>query len=82
VVVGTLWKSRTYRPEQVTARYVRYEGGEHYRFCEVGADQRFDVRQGTCRVDDVPPDVAIKAIGLYNEGVTPSYVEWPLDKEA
>lgn len=64
--------------EPVTVRYVRYCGAGEYRFCEVGQDRRFDQAQGTCSIDDLPADVAMAAISRHNEGVWPSYVDWPL----
>ena len=61
-------------------RYVRYDGAGMYAWCETGvktpAGWRYDIAQGTCAVDDLPPDVAMKAIAA--QGTFPSYVEWPL----
>ncbi len=70
--------ARDYAPDQVRSRYVRYAGAGDYRWCEVGEDRRWDIRQGCCTVDDLPPNVATAAIARHNEGIWPSYVEWPL----
>lgn len=61
-------------------RYVRYAGDGEYFWCETGVETRagwrYDIAQGTCAVDDLPPDVAMKAEAA--QGVYPSYVDWPL----
>lgn len=61
-------------------RYVRYDGAGQYFWCETGqatrAGWRYDIAQGTCTVEDLPPDVATKAIAAH--GSFPSYVDWPL----
>lgn len=62
----------------VCSRYVKYDGFGVYRWCEVGEDRRFDLRQGTCAVDDLPLDVAAAAIERRHKGVWPFYVDWPL----
>lgn len=62
----------------VCSRYVKYDGAGIYRWCEVGEDRRFDLRQGTCAADDLPPDVAMAASARRNKGVWPFYVDWPL----
>lgn len=61
-------------------RYVRYAGDGLYIWCETGRETppgwRFDIAQGSCSVDDLPPDIAAAArarLGYY-----PSYVDWPL----
>lgn len=71
-----------YRAEQPADgnRYVRYAGGGEYAWCETGqvtrAGWRYDIAQGTCAVDDLPPAVAMAAIA--RAGTWPSYVDWPL----
>lgn len=62
----------------VCNRYAKYETDGTFRWCEVGEDRRFDLRQGTCTVDDLPPDVAAAAIARRNNGVWPFYVDWPV----
>lgn len=72
-------KFRVDRPSDGN-RYVRYDGSGSYFWCETGqvtrAGWRYDIAQGTCAVDDLPPGVAMKAIAAH--GSFPSYVDWPL----
>ena len=71
-------QSRSYEPGGVRRRYVKYDDAGAYSWCEVGDHPKFDLRQGTCTIDDLSPDVAMTAIARRNEGVWPFYVEWPL----
>ncbi|QIG75353.1 hypothetical protein EVC29_124 [Rhizobium phage RHph_Y52] len=67
-------EASNYRPESVLKRYVR-ANGNRFAWCEVGADRRFDLRQGRCDAEDLPPDVIMAA--REREGYFPSYVDWP-----
>lgn len=64
-------QSDKYRPELVRKRYVRvdYQGG--YKWCEVGDDRRYDLRQGTAEPHEVPIEIREAAYERRN-------VEWPL----
>lgn len=72
----------TYRSDKPADgnRYVRYDGDGEYVWCETGVKTlhgwRYDIAQGTCSVEDLPPDVAMKAIEANDRW--PPYVEWPL----
>lgn len=69
------YQAKHYDAAKVTARYVRHDYGDMFRFCEVGEDARFDVRQGTVIREELPPSILAKA--MESEGYFPSYVEWP-----
>lgn len=71
-------QSPRYTPDAVRSRYVRFDAlsGE-FRFCEVGDDRRYDLRQGIVREDEIPPDVAHAA--RERAGFFPSYVDWPME---
>lgn len=65
-----------YSPNKVRRRYVRAEVAfDGYRWCEVGDDKRYDIRQGTCDTADLPDDVRRAADAL--RGQTFAYVDWP-----
>jgi hypothetical protein len=66
--------AKGYRPELVTVRYVR-ANGEGYSWCEVGADRRYDLRQGHVEADELPPEVKADADAL--RGTWPGYALWP-----
>ena len=74
------YTSRTYAPEHVTARYVRRCVSGEYQFCEVGADRRYDIRQGVVDADELPDDVREAADNLC--GHTFAYVPWPITEPA
>ncbi len=66
------WQSRNYAPEKVIIRYVRADG-PLFRFCEVGEDRRYDLRQGVIDAADLPfeiRDAAAKLRGVFG------YVAW------
>jgi len=66
-----------YAPEQVRARYVgKWTVDGPFRFCEVGDDRRYDIRQGTVDADDLPESVRLAAEA--RAGYIPCYVDWPL----
>jgi len=69
--------ARGYRPNQVRTRYAKFIRGVGFRWCEVGDDRRYDLRQGTCAASDLPGPVMNAA--LDRAGFYPPYVEWPLD---
>lgn len=75
-MIRTQWQARDYAPEKVVRRYVRMDPGQRFRFCEVGADARYDLRQGAVDETDLPADVA--AAARLRAGHFPSYVEWPI----
>ena len=68
--------AKNYSPGQVVSRYVRIDGNGVFRFCEVGEDRWYDLRQGTVDREDLPADV-IKAAEA-NRGKFPSYTAWPI----
>jgi len=70
------YTSRTYAPEHVTARYVRRCVSGGYQFCEVGADRRYDIRQGVVNADELPDDVRKAADDSC--GRTFSWTPWPM----
>lgn len=71
-----VYTSKDYSPEKVTARYVRTDFDGNFWFCEVAGDERYDIRQGTVDIGELPDYVAKAAIE--RAGFYPSYVEWPL----
>lgn len=74
--VTVKWQDKNYRPEDVTARYVRIDSDGVYHFCEVGKNRRYDIRQGTVRYTDVPE--AVRTAAVERRGMIQSYVEWPM----
>lgn len=56
-MMKVIYESRDYLPDRVTARYVRRCVSGEYRFCEVGEDLRYDIRQGTLEPEEIPADV-------------------------
>lgn len=68
------YQSQNYAPEKVLRRYVCH-GHDGYQFCEVGADRRYDLRQGTVDSSEIPETV--KAAADARKGYWPPYVEWP-----
>lgn len=75
--VEITYVSRNYRAEDVTARYVKYNGYGAYGFCEVNA-KRHDIRQGVVSFTELPAKVRTAALEAREVGVWPFYVEWPL----
>jgi hypothetical protein len=75
--MNTIHQAKDYDATKVTDRYVRTDLNGGFWFCEVvGADRRFDVRQGTVDRDELPDWVAKEAEA--RSGFYPSYVDWPL----
>lgn len=73
-------QSRGFSPDMVRKRYVSAPGFAmtEWRWCEVGDDRRFDIRQGFVTPDELPEDVRAAALARRENGVWPFYVEWPL----
>lgn len=69
-------EARGYSRDKVRKRYVKFVRGAGFRWCEVGDDRRYDLRQGTCAASDLPGPVMDAA--LDRAGTQPSYVDWPL----
>lgn len=74
-MITATYTATNYKPEEVSKRYVRFDG-EVFRFCEVGNDRRFDIRQGIVSRDELPDAIATAA--SERRGFSPSYVEWPI----
>lgn len=70
------WQAKGYKPENVTKRYVRFTVNGLFRFCEIGLDCRYDIRQGVVASYELPEDVRIAAIA--QKGQAFGYVEWPI----
>ncbi|HRO04363.1 MAG TPA: hypothetical protein PLS69_12240 [Terricaulis sp.] len=76
-MIRVIAQSDFYTPEAVKARYVRFDRSEGvFRFCDVGADRRYDLRQGIVSECMLPADVASAA--RERAGYYPAYVAWPL----
>ena len=76
-MITVTYTAPIYAPEKVTRRYVRrccVSCG--YRWCEIGANLVYDLRQGSCEAEDLPEDVRAQADAL--QGAFPSYVKWPI----
>lgn len=71
----------TWRTGDGVARYVQHVEGPHFKWCEVGQDKRYDCARGICALDDLPSDVAQKAIDRRAAGVWPFYVDWAFDAQ-
>jgi capsid portal protein len=69
------YQSDKYSPDKVLKRYVQRIGDE-YRFCEVGQNRRYDIRQGI--VDETELPETVKTAADARSGYFPSHVEWPL----
>lgn len=67
------YTSPRYSPDKVLKRYVKRVGAL-YHFCEVGADRRYDLRQGIVDAAELPTDVRAKADA--RAGHWPAYVDW------
>lgn len=74
MIVAT-WTSSHYSPAKVESRYVRCEAPGIFKWCEVGAFPRFDLRQGTVTPDEIPADIREKAEALTGHAF--GYVLWP-----
>lgn len=70
--------AKHYRPDLVRKRYVRLAYDDKFRWCEVGEDARYDLRQGMCAESDLPPTTAAAARAKRDAGVWPFNVDWPL----
>jgi len=70
------YTARDYSPGKVRKRYVRRDVSGAFRWCEVGDDRRFDLRQGIVAESEIPPLIIQKAIEASKSW--PCYVEWPL----
>lgn len=84
----TTYQSKNYSPDKVTKRYIRKVSwmereyipittDEEYRWCEVGQDTRYDIRQGYASADEVPDSIKTELVSPSRVG-TLGYVEWPL----
>lgn len=78
MTIKTTSTAKGYHAGQVRKRYVRLAYDDRFRWCEVGDDARYDLRQGTCSEDDLPPAVAAAARAKRDAGVWPFNVDWPL----
>jgi hypothetical protein len=67
------YQADSYSPERIIARYVKRVGDE-YRFCEVGGERRYDLRQGTVEAHELPD--AVRAEADQRAGRFPAYVNW------
>ena len=65
------------KPETAKARYVRKAIEQDFcKWCEQSAeDSRYDIAQGTCEAEDLPPDIRQKC-DEYNGAFYAC--EWPL----
>ena len=75
-MICVLYQAKNYTPDQVLKRYVRVDPSGGIHWCEVGKDRRYDVRQGSAGIEDVPE--GIFAAAKAKCGSWPSYVEWPI----
>jgi hypothetical protein len=81
VTIEATSAARDYSPDKVRNRYVQAPGAGEvngWRWCEVGDDRRYDLRQGTCPPSDLPAEVMNAALDRRIAGVWPFYVDWPL----
>lgn len=69
-----IYQAKSYSADKVRARYVRFDADGIFRFCEVGDDRRYDLRQGIVDEKKIPVGVATKARAI--AGNCPGYVEW------
>lgn len=69
------YTSKNYSPEKVWVRYVMCSVDGTYRFCEVGSDRRYDLRQGI--VDPAELPAHIRRSADERRGTWPAYVVWP-----
>jgi hypothetical protein len=74
MMMETTYQADGYSPDLVRARYVRAANGS-YRFCEVGDDRRYDLRQGIVEPSELSMAVRRKACAL--EGHAYGWVTWP-----
>lgn len=75
-MITVTYTSSGYDPAKVVTRYVRRDPiGKHYLWCEVGADRRYNLRQGRCEASDLPAGVKDKADVQRSELY--GAVEWP-----
>lgn len=75
-------EERCYQPRRVTTRFVKFNGGDAgFTWIERGkiGQRDYDMREGTCDEDDLPPAVAVAAREKREEGIYPFYVEWARD---
>jgi hypothetical protein len=73
--MNVTYQSKGYSADAVRMRYVK-KGIDGYRFCEVGDDRRFDLRQGTVDQGEIPD--GIRELADCRAGHCFSYVEWPM----
>lgn len=76
------YQSPKYAPQLVRARYVRaclHGEASQWRWCEVGENPAFDLRQGSAETSEIPQDVRQKA--EKQRGRAWSYVDWPIESE-
>lgn len=81
-MIRVTYQSKDYRPSDVGVRYVRAPimSGDLYHWCEVGKPMLpFDIRQGTCDAEDLPPFIRIAADAL--RGRAYGNVEWPMENK-
>jgi hypothetical protein len=76
-MITVTYQSAKYDPALVEKRYVGkgLGKGSPYRWAEVGADRRYDIRQGTCDAEDLPEDLRRKCD---MSGGFLYATEWPL----
>ena len=70
------YTSSKYKPELVLKRYVKYcpyDGA--FRFCEVGKDGRYDLRQGIVYANELAEDIRVAAIEQAKVSI--HYIDWP-----
>lgn len=76
MAVEVTYTSRNYAPDKVRRRYVRLTRKGVYRWCEVGDDGRWDLRQGRCAASDLPEEVRVEC-GKFADHLF-GFVTWPV----
>ena len=78
--VTTMIRTQYRKPGTAKARYVRKAiGQDFYKWCEQSAeDSRYDIAQGTCDAEDLPPDIRKKCDELEGKNAGFYACEWPL----
>lgn len=72
-------QSDRYNSAEVDGRYVKQSKDGQFYWIETQrlGKWRYDTREGSCDVSDLPPSVADAATRRASGDVWPFYVEWP-----
>lgn len=75
MTINVTYLAKGHTTQDAGDRFVRRCYPTGYAWCLRGLDLRYDIAQGTCDAQDIPPAIRERADALMGHAF--SYVEWP-----